>query len=198
MITISKARVTNKDIATLTKGRGSLVRNVLTASLPVSLAIGVATWLVSRSLPTAFFVGSALFLPSTLSNVSFFREVTKRSESADEYVEEIVVSAQIVVEVEHFGSHGPAWVFLGEDGQALLLVGQWLLRKKNFPSLDFSVYRWADSGDPIRMKSRGKRVRPESSNARFEADFRMSDIEVFQATYDTLQDDLRTAFGRKR
>ncbi|HEX5959114.1 MAG TPA: hypothetical protein VFY92_10750 [Hyphomicrobiaceae bacterium] len=87
-------------------------------------------------------------------------------------------------------------VFFSDDGKALLLVGQWLLSCRSFPSRSFRLYRWADTRKPIRIKSTGRRIRPEDSAACLRASHRLSDVEVFEATPETLQHDLDNAFGK--
>jgi hypothetical protein len=101
------------------------------------------------------------------------------------------------LDIEPLGSHGPAWVFFGDGSKALLLVGQWLLSFRSFPSRSFLLYRWADTKKPIRIKSTGKRVKPEHSTVSLRAEHHLNDVEVFDATPETLKDDLDRAFGKK-
>jgi hypothetical protein len=81
---------------------------------------------------------------------------------------------------------------------ALLLVGQWLLRYRSFPSKSFRLYQWADTRKPIRLEPTGRRIKPEHSTVQLRANYRLSDVEVFEATPETLQHDLDRAFERRR
>jgi hypothetical protein len=101
------------------------------------------------------------------------------------------------VDVEPLGSHGPAWVFFAADGKAMLLVGQWLLRHRSFPSTSFRLYQWADTKNPIRIEPTGRRVKPERSTAQLRPNYRLTDIEVFDAAPETLQHDLDRAFDKR-
>lgn len=183
----------------MTRGRGSLWRNLLFVSLPVALVLFGLVYLFSRSVLAASIVATAAFVGSVWSNVSFFTAVRRRENlrSDDRAVEVTEVEASRVLEVEHLGSHGPAWVFFSDDGKALLLVGQWLLSFRSFPSESFRLYRWSDTKKPIRIKSTGKRIRPEHSTVCLRASHRLGDVELFDATPETLQDDLDNAFAKR-
>ena len=178
MITVSRRSATPRDIRALAKGKGSLSGNILTTTLPFSAVLAGMTWLASGSALIGALVGSLLFVPSTISNVRFFADVQKRRDSLGKDLEVIDVCANQVVEVGHFGSDGPAWVFMAEDGQALLLVGQWLLEQRKFPSLEFAVYSWVDTRAPLRVRSKGKKIRPVESLVCFESGYRMGQIEI--------------------
>ena len=182
----------------MTRGKGSLGRNLLLAAFPVALFVFALVYVVWRSLIAASIVGVLAFAASALSNVRFFRDVRRRQESrADsEAVEVTEVEASRVLDIEPLGSHGPAWVFFVGDGKALLLVGQWLLRYRSFPSTSFRLYQWADTKKPIRIEPTGRRVKPEHSTVVLRASYRLTDVEVFEATPETLQNDLDRAFDK--
>jgi hypothetical protein len=96
--------------------------------------------------------------------------------------------------VEPLGDHGPALVFFADNSKALLLVGQWLLEYRSFPSSSFRLYQWADTKEPIRIEPTGKRVKPEHSTVQLRPSYRLADVEVFEATPETLQHDLDRTF----
>ena len=182
----------------MTRGRGSLGRNLLLAALPVALFPFALVYIVWRSLIAASIVGVVVFVASAVSNVRFFSKLRHRQESrADsEAVEVTEVQASRVLDIEPLGSHGPALVFFAGDGKALLLVGQWLLRYRSFPSTSFRLYQWADTKKPIRIEPTGRRVKPEHSTVQLRASYRLTDVEVFEATPETLQHDLDRAFDK--
>ena len=109
-------------------------------------------------------------------------------------VEVIDVEASRVFDIEPLGSHGPVMVFFSGDGKALLLIGQWLLDQPAFPALKFRVRCWADTVKPIRIESRGPVIEPEQSRVAVPSTTRIRDIEIFDATPDTLEHDLTRAF----
>ena len=187
----------DRDFRAMMRGRGSLGRNLFFVSFPVALFLFALVFLLWRSLIVASIVGVSAFLASVWSNVSFFTDVRRRQNSRldGRAVEVTEVQASRVLDIEPLGSHGPAWVFFDDGGKALLLVGQWLLPFRSFPSRSFHLYRWADTKKPIRIKSIGRRVKPEHSTVRLRASYRLTDVEVFEATPETLQNDLDRAFG---
>lgn len=147
-------------------------------------------------------VGSRLisglaFVGSVISNVRFFRKVHAREASKVDVaaVEVLDVEASRVLDIDHVGDHGSAYCFFAGDGNAVLLVGQWLLKYRKFPSLSFRLARWSDSGEPIRIEVIGKKVKPEHSAIGLKDNYSHNDIEVFNASPDTLQQDLQNAFG---
>jgi hypothetical protein len=185
-----------RDLRALTRGKGSLVRNVLFVTLPLTALASGVTYAITRSWAAAAAVAAALFAASAVSNVRFFRDVARRQgQAADARAVEVMeVEAGRVLDIEPLGSHGPALVFFVGDGQAVLLIGQWLLEQRAFPAAAFRLHRWADTGKPIRIESTGPRVTPEHSNATLPSD-RISDVELLQASPETLQADLDRAFG---
>jgi hypothetical protein len=191
-------RPDDRDFRAMTRGAGSLARNLLLVSFPLALFVAGLVYLLSRSWIAASIVGGLLLLASAWSNVSFFAGVRRRqdSRSDDRAVEVTEVQASRVLDIEPLGSHGPAWVFFADGGKALLLVGQWLLSVRSFPSRSFRLYRWADTKKPIRIKSTSRRVKPEDSTVCLRPSYRLSDVEVFEATPETLQDDLDRAFDK--
>ena len=184
-----------KDLHSLVPAGDSLGRNLLRGALPVSVVVFGVVYLVSRSPWLAGGVAAVVFAASLKSNVSFFRDVNRRKGSADpEAVEVIEVEASRVFDIEPLGSHGPAYVFFSDDGRALLLIGQWLLQRRKFPTQSFRLHRWADTGEPIRIMPSGGKIKPEQSNVRVPSSPRVPDIAIITAAAETLQDDLDRAF----
>jgi hypothetical protein len=182
----------------MTRGKGSFGRNLLLASVPIALFLSALVYVVWRSLIAASMVGVLAFVASAWSNLRFFSDVRRRQESrADSVAVEVTeVQASRVFDIEPLGSHGPAFVFFADGGKALLLVGQWLLRYRSFPSTSFRLYQWADTREPIRLEPTGRRIKPEHSTVQLRANYRLSDVEVFEATPETLQHDLDRAFDK--
>jgi uncharacterized membrane protein len=189
--------VEDRDFKAMTKGRGSLGRNVLIVAPAMGAVIFAVAYAVSRSVIVAAAVGGGLCAASVISNVLFFREVRRReSRKNDSHSVEVTeVEATRVVDVEHLGSHGPAFCFFVGDDKALLLIGQWLNEYRSFPANSFLLHRWADTRQRIRIESKGRRVTPELSRVRLRPGYRNGDIELFTAAPDTLQEDLDSAFG---
>jgi len=186
------------DLKAMTHGKGSLVRNVMMVSLPMGFVLLLGMYWLTRSYVAALVVAGAVALGSIWSNVRFFRTAGERGrpDSAQSAVEVMEVEATRVLDIEHLGSHGPAYCFFTADGAALLLVGQWLMEFPQFPSLSFRLLRWADNGKPIRIEATGGAVEPEQSTVALQGHYKTGDIEVFRAQPQTLQQDLETAFGR--
>lgn len=193
MIRVSRRPAGARDIADFTRGAGSPASNLAFVSAPLALAAAAAAYFLSGSWSIALVAGGALFAGSAVSNVRFFARARRRRTAG--ILEAIEVEAESVVDIEALGDHAPALVFFCGDGSALLLVGQWLLRQRRFPALRFTVLRWADDGRPLRIDAR-HRVRATPSRARLEPDYDFRDIETFAARPETLQEDLRRAFGR--
>jgi hypothetical protein len=186
------------DVKAMTQGKGSLVRNILMVSLPIGAFLFLGIYWLTRSYVAALVVAGAVASGSIWSNVRFFRTVGERERPGPEQstVEVMEVEATRVVDIEHLGSHGPAYCFFTADGTALLLVGQWLMEFPRFPSLSFRLFRWADDGKPIRIEATGRTIEPEQSTVALQGHYRNGDIEVFRAQPQTLQQDLENAFGR--
>lgn len=146
----------------------------------------------------AIVVASMFLLGSIWSNTRFFKAVGEREQSGSNppTVEVIEVEATRVLDIEHLGSHGPAYCFFVVDGRALLLIGQWLMRFPEFPSLSFRLFRWVADGRPIRIEVTGKTTEPEHSTVGLQSHYSNGDIEVFRAQPSTLQHDLENAFGK--
>ncbi|MGB7844276.1 MAG: hypothetical protein WBL63_01575 [Candidatus Acidiferrum sp.] len=118
----------------------------------------------------------------------------RRQDSNDSTAVEVFdVSASRVLDVEHLGSNGPASCFFVDDGKALLLVGQWLLEYASFPNKSFRLYRRSDTKKPIRIEVIGNRVEPEHSTVRLLPNYRVTKVQMFDATPETLQEDLGRA-----
>jgi hypothetical protein len=186
-------------IRAMTRGKGSLGHNLLFVSLPIALFLFALVYVIWRSLIAASVVGMVAFVASAVSNVRFFSEVRRRQESRanSKAVEVTEVEASRVLDIEPLGDHGPALVFFAGDGKALLVVGQWLLAYRSFPCRSFRLYQWADTKKPIRIEPIGRRVEPEHSTVQLRASYRLIDVEVFEATPETLQDDLDRAFDKR-
>src|SRR5262245_55407447 len=191
MIRVSLVEADEHDIRAMAPPGTSMARNLLLGSLPISAFLFGVAYIVSRSVWVAGTVGAGLAVASVVSNVRFFRGVARRTrqQSDPRAVEVIDVEASRVLDIEPLGSHGPAFVFFSQDGKALFLIGQWLLEQPSFPSLLFRVRRWTDTGRPIRIEVRGSSVDPEPSAVQVPSSSRVRDIEVFDATPDTLQED---------
>jgi hypothetical protein len=179
----------------MTRGKGSPGRNLLLVSLPAALLLMAVVYFVWRSLPAASVVGVFLLVASVWSNGRFFSKVRRRQQSrADARAVQVTeVEASRVLDIQPSGSHGPALVFFAADGQALLLTGQWLLGCRSFPSSSFRLYQWADTKRPIRIEPTGRRVKPEHSTVQLRSSYHLADVEVFEATPETLQNDLDRA-----
>lgn len=188
----------DRDFKAVTRDKGSLGRNLLFVSAPVALCLAALVYLVRRSLIAASIVGVLAFVASAWSNLRFFGDIRRRQESRSdsEAVAVTEVQASRVFDIEPLGSHGPAFVFFGDGGKAILLIGQWLLDYRSFPSKSFLLYQWADTRKPIRLEPTGRRIKPEQSTVQLRANYRLSDVEVFEATPDTLQHDLDRAFDK--
>lgn len=186
-----------EDLKAMTQDKGSLGRNVLAVTLPIGLVLFLGMYWLTRSYLAALVVAGAVASASIWSNVRFFRTVRARGKPGAEQstVEVMEVEATRVQDIEHLGSHGPAYCFFTADGTALLLVGQWLMEFPRFPSLSFRLFRWADDGRPIRIETTGETIEPEQSIVALQGHYTNGDIEVFRAQPPTLQQDLENAFG---
>ena len=197
MIRSHRRSADTEDMKAMKQGRGSPIPNIVTVTLPVGAILFAGVYWVGRSHWLALAVAGVFVVASIWSNARFFSTVRKREKSGFDQptVEVMEVEATRVLDIEHLGSHGPAYCFLTEDGTALLLVGQWLMRFPKFPSLSFRLFRWADNGRPIRIEVTGGASVPEHSTVALQSHYSNGDIEVFRARPDTLQQDLEDAFG---
>src|ERR1700722_16029678 len=187
--------VEERDIRMMKRGKGTLCRNLLRATLPFALFLSALAYLIWRSWVVAVGVGLAAFGISGWSNISFFRNVRGRQNSgASDAVVVTEVQAVRVLEIEPLGSRGPAFVCFTTDGKALLLVGQWLLDYKGFPSISFRLRQWADTKKPICIEITGARIEPEQSAVQLKPGYRLTDVEAFEAAPETLQQDLDRSF----
>ena len=182
----------------MTQGKGSPVRNVLTVTLPIGALLFLGIYWLARSVWPALAVAGAFVLGSVWSNARFFRTVGARARPGTDHstVEVMEVEATRVLDIEHLGSHGPAYCFFTADGRALLLVGQWLMRIPRFPSLSFRLFRWVEDGKPIRIEVTGSEAAPEHSTIGLQSHYSNGDIEIFRAQPQTLRQDLENAFGK--
>lgn len=197
MINVYHRPVDEGDLLALRQHRGSIGRNLLKTSLPVSLfLLGIAYWMW-RSVLLASALALGLFAASLWSNVRFYTRVKRRvaQKSDPRAVEVLQVSVSEAYEVEHLGSDGPAYCFFAESGKGLLLVGQWLSEIDPFPCDSFRVSRWSDTGKPIRIEPAGQPLSPISLQVALRAGYRFGRIELFDASLATLQQDLDRAFS---
>jgi hypothetical protein len=187
-----------EDLKAMTQGEGSPVRNVLTVTLPIGALLFFGMFWLARSVWPALVVAGAVVLGSVWSNARFFRTVGARARPGPDHstVEVMEVEATRVLDIEHLGSHGPAYCFFTADGRALLLVGQWLMRVPRFPSLSFRLFRWVEDGKPIRIEVTGRKAAPEHSTVGLQSHYSNGDITIFRAQPQTLQQDLENAFGK--
>jgi uncharacterized membrane protein len=189
LIRVTHQPFSEKDLAAETRGRGSLWSNLLAVMLPVSGVILAVVYAIARSwwiaaIPAVLFFGFSLF-----SNLLFHARVGRLRAliGKAESVESIEVDAAAAEDVEHLGSNGPAYCFFSNDGQALLLVGQWLLEAKRFPSLKFRVLRMAATGEPIRIESSGEEITPKQFVTVLRASYKVEPIALLRATAENLQ-----------
>lgn len=189
----------DRDLQDMQRGKGELRRNILFVTMPVTAVVFVLVYLLSRSTFEASLLSGVFFAASLYSNVRFFRDSRRRARMKRDprAVEVIEVDALRVFEIEHLGSHGPAYCFFVENEQALLLIGQWLLEVREFPASAFRLHRWSDTGQPIRIEVTGKQLEPEHSTVTLRSTYRNGDIEVFRAKPETLQNDLDSAFQKR-
>lgn len=198
MIRIYQRATNNTDLAALTRGRGSLKRNLLTVSLPIAIVVFGVVYLKWRSGWVAAGIAAGLFIASLVSNIRFFRKSRHRGRQMadDKAVETLEVSATRILDIEFVGDQGPAYCFFVDEGKALLLVGQWLLECPSFPSANFRLHCWSDNRKPIRIEPLGPTVQAEHSTAHLKREYRFKPIELLRAAPETLQRDLDNAFTK--
>jgi hypothetical protein len=191
--------VDDRDSSAMTRGKGSLGRNLLLISLPAALLLFAVVYAVWRSSLAASIVAAFAFAASAWSNARFFNCVRRRQQSRGGagVVQVTEVEASRVLDIEPLGSHGPALVFFTAEGKALLLTGQWLLGYRSFPSYSFRLYQWEDTKKPIRIEPTDRQVKAEHSTVQLRPSYRLADVEVFEATPETLQNDLDRAFDKR-
>lgn len=195
MIRRSILAAADADLRALTKGRGSPVRNITLVAIPVGAVLGALAYAMSRSWAVAAIAFVLFVAASAWSNMSFFREVKRRTRTCDAAIECFEIEACQVVELEPHGSNEPAWAFLTDDGQCLLLVGQWLREKRKMPALSFRLFRWTVDGEPARIETSGRKVKPTMSNAGLKPHHRVASIQQFPARFASLEADLDHALG---
>ena len=101
----------------------------------------------------------------------------------DQAVEVIEVDASRVLDIEPLvimARHCASSV-VGE-GKALLLIGQWLLEQRSFPSRAFRLHRWAHTRRLIPIESIGAEIIPEHSTVQLPSDSKIGDVELFGRT----------------
>lgn len=184
-----------KDLKALKSGRGSFWRNILVVTLPIAILLGLALFAFARSYWVSISLPLVLLGASIHSNVGFFRMVRRIESSPESAVECIEVEAAHIIDLEPQGSNGPVIALLTESGECLLLVGQWLLEQKKFPSRKMRIYRWSSDGEPIRTESLGPKVRPVQSNAGLKKTHRVGTVHIFPAKLETLEHDLDVALS---
>ena len=198
MIRIYQRAANNLDLAALTRGRGSLVRNLLTVSLPLVAVLFGVVYFKWRSVRLALGIAGGVFFASFVSNFRFFRTRKQRKgqEVDAKAVETLEVSASRVLDIEFVGDQGPAYCLFVDEGKALLLVGHWLLECPSFPFTSFRIHCWSDTKKPIRIEPLGPSVQAEHSTASLKPEHQFKPIELFQAAPETLQRDLDKAFKK--
>lgn len=198
MLRTSYRAASERDFKAVTKGRGSLGRNLLVIAPLMTAVLFTLAYAFSHSVPVAGLVAGGILAASIASNLRFFRELTRRRQMVGNphAVEVTEVTATRIMDIEPLGSHGPAFCFFVGDGKALLLVGQWLNECRSFPANSFLLHRWADTKKIIRIETSGQRNAAETITIRLRPTYRVKDIELFDATPETLQSDLDRAFDR--
>lgn len=199
MITIHYRAANDLDLKASTEGRGSLVHNLATASLPAAaLALGIV-YMIWRSALAAGVVAIGLFVASLLSNIFFFRKVRRRSLLKEDgtAVEVFEASADRVLDIEPLGDNAAALCFFVGDRKALLLVGQWLLKYDSFPAESFRLHRWRVTKDCIRIEVTGSQIKAEHSTVRLRPSYRFRELELIDAVPETLQEDLDRALDKR-
>lgn len=199
MIRISYRAANELDLKVMGRFRGSLISNLLMISLPLSALLLGGVYVLSRSILISGLISGGFLVTSTVSNMRFFKEVRRRQRLLGDThaVEVIEIEASRVLDIEPLGDHGPALCFFAPEGKALLVVGQWLLEQDLFPSSAFRLSRWSDTKEPIRIESTGAEIIPEPSNVQLDADYKIGDVELFDASPETLQQDFNRAFGHR-
>ena len=173
--------------------------NLLIVSLPLAALIFAGAYVLWRSILAASLISGGFLVASLVSNVRFFKEIKRRQRLLGDAqaVEVIEIEASRVLDIEPLGDNGPALCFFTAGGEALLVVGQWLLEQRSFPSRAFRLRRWSDTKKPIRIESTGAEIIPEHSTVRLHAHYEMGYVELFAASPETLQQDLERAFGHR-
>ena len=198
MIRTYQRAANDHDLGAMGRGRGSFLGNILLTSLPLSAILFGIVYLIWHSVWIAAGMSTCLFVASLVSNILFFRRKKQRArqETDAKAVETLEVSASRVLDIGFVGDQGPAYCFFVGEGRALLLVGQWLLEFPSFPSASFQLHCWFDTKKPIRIELMGPQVEPEHADARLKPEHRFKAFELFNATPETLQQDLDRAFGK--
>ncbi len=81
MIRTFRTAVDDRDLSAMTRGRGSLGRNLVFVSLPIVLVLSAVAYAVGRSVLVAALLGTVIFAASAWSNVRFFSTVRRRQAS---------------------------------------------------------------------------------------------------------------------
>src|SRR5688500_8962621 len=187
------------DLKAMTRSSGSLMGNLFMVSLPISALLFAGAYLLSRSMLAASLISGGFLVASVVSNMRFFKEVRRRQRLLEDAqaVEVIEVEASRVLDIEPLGDHGPALCFFSAEGKAIFVIGQWLLEQSSFPSTAFRLRRWSDTKKPIRIESTGAEIIPEQSTVQLHANYKIGDVELLDASPETLQQDFDRAFGHR-
>ena len=120
----------------------------------------------------------------------FFQEIKRRQRLLGDAqaVEIMEVEASRVLDIEPLGDNAPALCFFTAGGKAILLVGQWLLEQPSFPSTVFRLLRWSDTKRPMNIESTSGEIIPEHSTVQLHAHYKIGDVELFDASPESLQE----------
>ncbi|HEY6266871.1 MAG TPA: hypothetical protein VIX11_01120 [Candidatus Acidoferrum sp.] len=198
MLNIYQRAADDLDPKALTRGGGSLRRNLLVVVLPISLVLSGCVYFLWRSVLIASVVGVGLFLASSYSNIRFFQGAQRREsqKTNEKAVEVFEVSDSRVLDIELIGDDGPAFCFFAGGEKAMLLIGQWLMDYDSFPSESFRLHCWADTKKPIRIEVTGATIEPEHSTVKLRPNHKYGPVELFGAAPETLQNDLDRALHK--
>lgn len=199
MIRTSYRAADELDLKAMGRSRGSIISNLFTVSLPLCALLFAGVYVLSRSIVAAGLISGGFLVASAVSNIRFFKEIKMRQRLLEnaQAVEVIEVEVSRVLDIEPLGDNGPALCFFTAGDKALLLVGQWLMEQNSFPSTAFRLGRWSDTKKPIRIESTGAEIIPEHSTVQLHADYKIGDVELFDASPETLQQDFERAFGHR-
>ena len=199
MIRTSYRAADELDLKATARSRGSLMSNLFMVSLPLAAILFAGGYVLSRSILIASLISGGFLVASAVSNMRFFKEVKRRQRLLGDAqaVEVIEVEVSRVLDIEPLGDNAPALCFFTAGGKALLMVGQWLLEERSFPSTAFRLLRWSDTKKPIRIESTGAEIIPEHSTVQLHSDYKIGYVELFEASPETLQQDFERAFGHR-
>lgn len=208
-------KAAKEDVLDPSRGPSTLVSSFLTSFLFLGCGVFALVYFVTRSPIAAGVVSGVLLALSVNSILAHHRDVKRRERrlAEPEPIEVIDVQASRVFEIEAPGSTGPALCFELEEGQVLLLYGQWLLEHTlyraprpvddgnqerfnlandpfGFPSDRFALHRWRGEARPFWIEVRGKYLAPESSPVQLPRRAKIREVEVLAGALGSLQRDI--------